>query len=156
MKTSRIAHGTFSIERIYDAVPQRVFDAWSSTEAKAPWFVGPMDWTQVQRELDFRVGGHEILKGRFPSGLETHYSATFHAIEPAKRLAFVYDMFLSNAHHSVSLATVEFEPMGAKTRLTFTEQVAFLDGTDGEEGTAARHKGTDAHLERLERLVGRR
>jgi uncharacterized protein YndB with AHSA1/START domain len=155
MKSTRIAHGTFSIERVYDAAAQRVFDAWSSAEAKAPWFIGPEDWTQLQRDVDFRVGGREVLKGRFPSGLETHYSATFHAIEPARRLAFVYDMFLSSSHHSVSLATVEFEPMGTKTRLTFTEQVAFLDGTNGEEGTAARRSGTDKHLERLERLVGR-
>jgi uncharacterized protein YndB with AHSA1/START domain len=156
MKGSRIAHGTFSIERVYDAAPQAVFEAWSSADTKAPWFIGPEGWQQEERGMDFRVGGKEVLKGRFPSGLTTHYRATFHAIVPAQRLAFVYDMFLKEAHHSVSLATVEFEPMGAKTRLIFTEQVAFLDGTNGEEGTASRRAGTDKHLDRLGQVVARR
>lgn len=47
---------------------------------------------------------------------------------------------------SVSLASVAFAPADGGTRLTFTEQIAYLDGKDG---TASRKQGTAAHLDRL-------
>lgn len=153
MKSPLIEHGSFSIERTYDASPEEVFAAWSDAEAKARWFIGPENWTLVKRELDFRIGGHELLHGRFASGRDTIYTARFHDIVPDARIVYVYDMHyemhLERTHHSVSIATVEFESVNKQTRLVFVEQVAFLDGTNGLEGTAAREHGTAAHLERL-------
>ncbi len=105
----------------------RVFAAWADPEVKANWFVAPENWTLVRRELDFRVGGQEVLHGRFSGGSETIYSARY-------------------KHQSVSIATVEIKTDGEAARLIFTEQVAFLDGKDG---TAARERGTAAHLDRI-------
>ena len=48
-----------------------------------------------------------------------------------------------------TVATVEFIADGARTRLRFTEQVTFVDGTDGRQGTASRQRGTAAHLDRI-------
>jgi uncharacterized protein YndB with AHSA1/START domain len=149
-----IAHGSFTIERVYDASPARVFRALSDVEIKARWFIGPEDWNQIKREVDFTVGGVEILHGRFGHGLETLYTARFHAIVPDQRIVWVYDMRLNQTHHSVSLATIEIEPAKGGTRLLFTEQLAFLDGTDGLEGTASRERGTAAHLDRMAGVLG--
>ena len=143
-------HGDFSINRVYDASPSDVWAAWADPETKARWFIGPDGWSQVERTLDMRVGGIEILHGRFAaSGLETLFTARYHLVEPQARLVYVYDMHLSGRHHSVSVATVEFigDPEG--TRLRFTEQVTFVDGTDGRDGTLSRKRGTSAHLERI-------
>lgn len=154
MKAAVIGHGTFTLERHYPVSRARVFAAWASSEAKARWFIGPEGWSCVRRELDFTTGGTEVLVGRFASGRETRYTARFHAIEPDSRLVFVYDMHLNEVHHSVSLATVELGTAGEQTRLTFTEQVAFLDGTPAEEGTPARERGTALHLDRLAKALG--
>ncbi|MCK9686831.1 SRPBCC domain-containing protein [Scleromatobacter humisilvae] len=143
-------HGDFSINRVYDASPADVWTAWADPATKARWFIGPEGWSEVERTLDMRVGGSEILHGRFASnGLETLFSARYHLVEPQARLVYVYDMLLSGRHHSVSIATVEFigDPEG--TRLRFTEQVTFVDGTDGRDGTLSRKRGTSAHLERI-------
>jgi uncharacterized protein YndB with AHSA1/START domain len=148
MSHQEIAHGQFTIERIYDAAPARVFSAWADPAVKARWFVGPEGWTPIERKLDFRIGGQELLHGRF-AAKETHFLAQFHSIVVDERIVFTYDMRLSGRHHSVSLATVELTPSGRGTRLIFTEQVAFLDGTDGNEGTVSRQLGTAAHLDRL-------
>jgi len=153
MKSPLIERGSFSIERTYDAPPKDVFAAWSQVEAKARWFVGPENWTLVKRELDFRIGGHELLHGRLASGRDAIYTARFHDIVPDERIVYVYDMHYQmrddKTHLSVSIATAEFEPIKNQTRLIFTEQVAFLDGTNGTEGTSSREHGTGAHLERL-------
>jgi len=154
MTTSPVAHGSFILERSYEASPSQVFAAWADPDLKARWFIGPDDWMPVRRELDLRVGGQELLQGRFAkSGRETLFTARYHDIVKGERLVYVYDMHTAGKLHSTSLATVEMRPRGAGTQLVFTEQVAFLDGTDGPEGTASRERGTAAHLDRIGRAL---
>ncbi len=151
---SRTAHGQFTITRDYAAAPARVYAAWADGETKARWFVGPNDWAVVERRLDFRVGGEEVLHGRFAtSGMDTLFTARYHLIEPDARLVYVYDMHVGPRHHSVSLATVEFLARGEGTTLRFTEQVVFVDGTPSAEGTPSRERGTAAHLDRIATVI---
>src|SRR5580700_6297160 len=126
---SGVVHGTFVIERRYEAPVAQVFAAWADVAIKERWFVGPDGWTLVKRRLDFRLGGEELLHGRFAGGPETLFTARYHDIMRDKRIVYVYDMHLDDIHLSVSLATVKFAPAGGGTGLTFTEQVAYLDGT---------------------------
>jgi uncharacterized protein YndB with AHSA1/START domain len=146
MSPKPIKHGSFTIERVYAASPERVFAAWIDPEIKARWFIGPEGWSSVKREIDARIGGHELLHGRFESGTETIFTARFYEIIQDARLVYVYDMHIDKTHLSVSLATVEIASLVSKTRLVFTEQVAFLNG---EDGTLGRERGTAAHLDRL-------
>jgi uncharacterized protein YndB with AHSA1/START domain len=139
-------HGTFSIERMYDAAPARVFRAWADPAAKARWFVGPADWQLLERAIDFRVGGTERLSGRKGSGIVSTFDGVYHDIMPDQRIIYSYDMHLDQKHISVSLASVELTPVGTGTRLVFTEQAAFLDGYDD---AGNREGGTRALLEKL-------
>ena len=147
----RITHDSFVIERTYQAPPAQVFAAWADPAIKARWFIGPEGWTAIRRELDFRIGGEEVLHGRIKS-TETLYEARYYEIVAAERIVFVYDMHLSGKHHSVSLASVEFASMAGGTKLLFTEAVAFLDGTPSAE---ARKNGTGTHLDRIAQLLER-
>ena len=140
-------HSTFSIERIYDASPARVFAAFSSKEAKARWFAGPADKSkEIERELDFRVGGKERLQGRWHSGMVSTFDAVYHDIVPNERIVYSYTMHLDERKISVSLATLEFRQAGSKTRLVVTEQGAFLDGY---EDKGSRENGTGSLLDKL-------
>jgi uncharacterized protein YndB with AHSA1/START domain len=145
MSHPEITHGKFVIERIYEASRAEVFAAWADPAVKARWFMGPEGWTEIRRELDFRIGGEELLHGRLATG-ETLFRARFHDIVSDERIVYVYDMYVSAKHHSVSLAAVEFHSARGGTRLVFTEQVAFLDGTLSADG---RERGTAVHLDRL-------
>jgi uncharacterized protein YndB with AHSA1/START domain len=147
MKPPPIVHSSFTLERSYPVPAARVFAAWADLDTKARWFMGPPEtWTPVERELDFRVGGREILRGQFAGGGTSAFLARYHAITPNQRLVFAYDMYTGDRHLSVSLATVELAASAGGTRLTFTEQAAFLDG---EDGGRSREAGTAAHLDRL-------
>ena len=146
MTERSVTHATFVIDRTYDASPSRVFAGWATRDAKARWFVGPDEWTKSDHELDFRVGGRERVSGG-PKGGPIHvYNALYQDIVPDERIILCYDMHLDETRISVSLATVEFKPKGAGTRLIFTEQGAFLDGFDNP---ALREEGTRGLLDQL-------
>jgi len=153
MASRNAEHAHFAIERTYDgSSAAEVFQAWADPAAKEHWFVGPSDWKAIRRELDFRVGGRERLIGTFSSGRTTDYDARYWDIVPSERLVFTYGMHVDDKRISVSLATVELSPVAAGTRLTFTEQVVFLDGfVDG----GGRKRGTRAHLDRLAEVLKR-
>jgi uncharacterized protein YndB with AHSA1/START domain len=130
-------HSTFVIERIYDASPQRVFDAWADPIAKARWF-GPSD--KPDYSLEFRVGGREHLTVRAPDGALYSFDAVYQDIVPGRRIIHAYDMHRDDVRISVSLATIEIEAHGDGARLTLTEHGVYLDGHDTPE---AREHGTN-------------
>ena len=146
MSARSATHGTFTLERVYEASPARVFKAWADPAIKARWFVGPSDWQLLERAIDFRIGGTERLSGRKGSGIVSTFDAVYHDIVLEQRIIYCYDMRLDDAHISASLATVELAPSGSGTRLSFTEQGVFLD--DYDDG-GSRERGTRILLEQL-------
>jgi uncharacterized protein YndB with AHSA1/START domain len=143
-----IVHGAFTIERTYDAPLARVFKALSDIDAKSKWFSGTEgQWTLVERKMDFRVGGREVLKGRWESGAVTVFDAVYLDIVPNERIVYAYNMHHNDNKLSVSLATFQLKPAGAgRTKLVLTEQGAFLDGYDD---AGSREHGTGLLLDRL-------
>ena len=138
--------GSFTIERTYDAPPARVFNAFADIDAKTKWFAGSDQWTLLERKFDFRVGGAERLKGRWPNGMVSTFDATYWDIVADGRIVYCYAMHLDDRKISVSLATLEFEAAGKGTRLVVTEHGAFLDGYDD---AGSRERGTRKLLENL-------
>jgi uncharacterized protein YndB with AHSA1/START domain len=142
MTDRTVHHATVVIERRYAIPPAHVFAAWADPAIKAQWFAVDGD----TYELDFRVGGQERSSGTTPNGQTFHYEASFYDIVPPQRIVYSYEMYLDAARISVSLATIEFTLDGTGTRLTCTEQDAFLDGLD----TSTQREGGIASL--LDRL----
>jgi uncharacterized protein YndB with AHSA1/START domain len=142
-----VVHATFRLERSYPAPVAQVWQALTDERAKAKWFAGPAgDWQPIERQMDVRVNGRERLKGRWKGGVVSTFDAVYHDVVPHERLLYAYDMHLDDRKISVSLATVQLARDGANTRLTITEQGAFLDGYDD---AGARERGTGALLDAL-------
>lgn len=146
MPKHSVTHATFVIERTFDAPPARVFQAFADPAAKARWFGGPDDWGAAEATMDFRVGGRETSRGGPKGGPIHSFAALYQDIVANERIIYSYDMHLDDRRISVSLATIELAPAGTGTRLTFTEQGAFLDGYDD---AGARERGTRELLEAL-------
>lgn len=151
MSNPLVTHGSFTIHRTYDAPVSLVFKTWADKEHKARWFKGPPAWTEEIREQDFRVGGHDRLKGTWSEGSHpwrvSDFTATYRDIVPDARIIYVYEMTMDGVKISVSLATITFEAAAdGKTNLTVTEHGAFLDGYDD---AGSRERGVGAQMDAL-------
>ncbi len=146
-----LTNATFTIERVLNATPARVFAAYSSLEAKSGWFKAPSEIETLDREFDFRVGGRERFHARWPSGMVTDFDATYHDIVQNERIILVYDMFQNGDKLSVSLLSVELRAEGDRTRLIHTEQGCYLTG--GDEAVRSREHGTTWHIDNLVALL---
>jgi len=145
-------HDTFVIDRTFDFKRDFVYAAWTSAEAKSRWFVGPSGWELQLRELEFRVGGRERLKGRRPGGATGLFDARYYDIVPNERIVYVYEMHTNDVRSSISLATIEFKDRKEGTGLIITEQGAFLDGHDDAR---KREQGTQVLIDQLEQALQR-
>ncbi len=96
--------------------------------------------------MDFRVGGREHNSGGRKGGPIHSFNAIYQDIVENQRIIYAYDMHIDDRRISVSLATIELKPEGSGTRLTFTEQGAFLDGYDDP---GDRERGTRLLLDAL-------
>ena len=146
--TRSVVHATFNLERTYDATVEQVYRALSDKAAKSKWFSGDESrWRMIEREMDFRIGGRERLKGSWEGGVVSTFDAIYHDIIPNERIVYSYEMHLDDRKISVSLATMQLKPKGAsRTTLIVTEQGAFLDGYDD---AGSREHGTSILLDRL-------
>jgi uncharacterized protein YndB with AHSA1/START domain len=152
MTERSVTHATFAVERTYAASPARVFAAYADPAVKKRWFASPDEMGASEHDIDFRVGGREIIRGGPPGGPAYTYDARYQDIVPDQRIVCTYEMLMADTRISVSVATVELEPAGTGTRLTYTEQGAFLDGHDTP---AEREHGTRELLEALGKEVER-
>ena len=152
MTKRSVVHDTFVIERTFAFKREFVYAAWTSAEAKSQWFVGPSGWEQQVREMDFRVGGRELVKGRRHTGTISSFDARYYDIVPNERIVYVYEMHTNDTRTSVSVATIEFKDRKAGTALIITEQGVFLDGHDDAR---QREHGTQGLIDQLERALQR-
>lgn len=152
MTQRSVVHGTFNLERIYDAAPARVFAALATEEGKAGWFAGGDGYTLVERRFDFREGGAERATGRWDNGTVSQFDALYFDVVPDERIVYAYEMRLNGTKISVSLATIEIKAHGAGTRLLLSETGAFLDGYDD---AGSREHGTNFLMDRLGAYLAR-
>lgn len=136
-----VVHGSFTLERTYAVPPARVFEAWADPEQKARWFV-----SGLQHELDFRVGGREFHEGKANNGKLLAVESFYRDIVPDARIVYTSTLFADGDAQTVSLTTVQLTAHDTGTRLTLTEQDAFLDGNELPEW---REQGTGDWLDRL-------
>lgn len=143
-------HTTFVIERELPASPRHVFRFFAEPTLKLRWNECHPDWEVLEERFDFRVGGVEAKRWRTGNGEEQTFLAHYLDIVPAARIIYAFGMTLRGERVSASLATIELMPSASRTRMLFTEQMAFL-GDD--KSMRARIDGTGSGFDKLVEVV---
>jgi uncharacterized protein YndB with AHSA1/START domain len=151
-----VTHASFTITRHWKAKPERVFQAFADQAAKRKWFGGLAGWEQLEKSFDFREGGRETLVGKHASGVVSAFDCIYRDIVPPSssnqegRIIYSYVMHLDGKKISVSQASVELTAENGGTKFVLTEYGDYLDGYDD---AGSREHGTNALMDRLEKLL---
>ena len=147
-----IVHADFTLERSFPASPARVHDALTDKEARYRWFFAASGFTILAIESPAAVVNGATEHSRFAppdTGVELTNDTTWLDVAP-ERLIFAYAMTLAGAPLSSSLVTITLQPEGNGTRMRFTEQGAYQQGSD-----RGRAEGSRGMLDRLGREIAR-
>ena len=141
------------IERLFDAPPDKVFDAFVDPAAQEELHgSGQPDWVIRRCETDVRVGGTSVYamapEGRDPD-VETR---VFSVVERSNRLVFRHSMQVAEWGRTFETeVTLTFEDQDGKTLLTMVQT-----GFDTVEDRDAFLNGWPAYLDTLMSVVGAR
>jgi uncharacterized protein YndB with AHSA1/START domain len=141
---------SLKLERMIDATPEEVFDAFTDASAQKEWYVDQPGW-KVDAGGELRVGGRwEVAFG--PAG-ETPYreSNLFSEVTRPSRLAYTSRFHLPDGSTFDTKITVTFESKDGRTLLTIA-QSEFVSEKDRDD----HQGGWPGFLDRLERVVSAR
>ncbi|MFO1532570.1 MAG: SRPBCC domain-containing protein [Thermoplasmatota archaeon] len=132
---------TLTVERIFNATPERLWSFWTEPKKYAKWF-NPAPLDLVIHEFDVREGGKVRFDMPQPDGNKNPQEGVFHKLDP-------YNEIVSGSPDKSFLIRVQFLPMTAKmTRLIVT-----ATGVPAEFHAMAT-KGWNAGFDKLERELG--
>jgi len=143
------------LEREFEATPEEVFDAWTSPEVLARWWMARPGWDCPGCEVDLRVGGRYVLAMRDSASGNVHAVAgEYREVDRPRRLVYTWCWQGESGMHPglVTLVTVEFVALGERTRVVL-EHVGL-----GSEDSRTRHaEGWNGAFDSLrDRIFGER
>jgi uncharacterized protein YndB with AHSA1/START domain len=136
------------IERTFAALPEDVFDAWTSPEVMRRWFHCAPDWETPKAEVDLQVGGKVRVVMRKPDGTEVEARGEYTVIDRPHRLVmtWTFDDEPSN-EQLIELSFSEVE--GSTTVLMVNSSISTDERRDAQD------QGWRGCLDELERVVAR-
>jgi uncharacterized protein YndB with AHSA1/START domain len=116
MSATRPAGTTLAVTRMFDAPPERVFDAWTDS-GTAGRFLFRTEGGELKRcEVDGRIDGRFRIDELRPDGLAEH-RGEFVELDRPRRLAFD---FAAGGEEASTRVTVEIEPVESGSKLTLS------------------------------------
>jgi len=109
------------LERVYDAAPEVVFDAFTDPAAQQELYADAPDWI-VDAECDLRVGGRWTIAFGPPGSAPARESNVFQVVERPRRLVYASTMRMPDGSTIDTGMEVIFQPEDGGTRLTIIQR----------------------------------
>jgi uncharacterized protein YndB with AHSA1/START domain len=108
------------LDRVYDAPPEVVFDAFTDPSAQQELYADAPDWI-VESECDLCLGGQWTIAFGPPGSEPARETNTFLAIDRPRRLVYTSSMRLPDGSTVETAMEVTFEEADGGTRLTIAQ-----------------------------------
>ena len=103
------------VERLIDATPEEVFDAYTDPEAMKIWFTILNEGMIVENEVDLRVEGTWVSAWGFSPDEMFRETQTFEVVDRPNRLVSKSTGSSPDGHSTDSHVEITFEDEGGKT-----------------------------------------
>jgi uncharacterized protein YndB with AHSA1/START domain len=113
-------------ERLIDATPEEVFDAYTDPEQMKGWFTILDPGMMVENEIDLRVGGQWVSSWGFSDDEMFRETQTFEVVDRPHRLVSRSIGSDSEGHSQETRVEITFQDEGGKTLMTIV-QSGFVD-----------------------------
>jgi uncharacterized protein YndB with AHSA1/START domain len=117
--TQSLADGVLVVRRVFDAPPERVFDAWLDPAVAGKWLFAADTGEMVRVEIDARVGGRFVFTDR-RAGEDFEHTGEYLQIDRPRRLVFNFSV--PKYSTVVTRATIDIVPVGAGCELMLTHE----------------------------------
>jgi uncharacterized protein YndB with AHSA1/START domain len=126
------------LERVFDAAPEVVFDAFTDPDAQQELYADAPDWV-VRSECDLRVGGRWTIEFGPPGATPAREVCVFEVVERPRRLVYTSTMTMPSGSSLDTRTEVSFDEDDGRTRVTIVQsgfataelRDEFLDGWRG-------------------------
>jgi uncharacterized protein YndB with AHSA1/START domain len=109
------------LERVYDAAPDVVFDAFTDPEAQKELYADAPDWI-VSSAVDLRAGGRWTIEFGPPGGPAALETSVFEVVDRPRRLIYTASMRMPDGTSFDTGVDVRFEEEApGRTRLTILQ-----------------------------------
>jgi uncharacterized protein YndB with AHSA1/START domain len=108
------------LERVYDAAPEVVFDAFTDPDAQKELYADAPDWI-VESTCDLRVGGRWSIAFGPPGGTPARETNVFQVVDRPRRLVYASTMTMPDGSSIDTRMQVTFEEEGGGSRLTIVQ-----------------------------------
>ena len=108
------------LERLYDAAPEVVFDAFTDPDAQKELYADAPDWI-VEAACDLRVGGRWSIAFGPPGGPPARETNVFEVVDRPRRLVYASTMTMPDGSNVDTRMQVTFQEEGGRTRLTIVQ-----------------------------------
>ena len=109
------------LERIYDAAPEVVFDAFTDPGAQKELYADAPDWI-VEADCDLRVGGRWSIAFGPPGGTPARETNVFQVVDRPWRLVYTSTMTMPDGSSVVTDMEVTFQEEDGRTRMTIVQR----------------------------------
>ena len=114
------------VERLIDASPEEVFDAYTDPEAQGVWFTILNKDMTVESEVDLRVGGKSVITWGFSPDEMFRETNIFEVVDPPHRLVSKSSYTSPDGSILETHVEITFRAEGGKTLMTVV-QSGFVD-----------------------------
>jgi uncharacterized protein YndB with AHSA1/START domain len=146
---AQAAEQKITMTRVFDAPRELVFKAWTEPDHVANWF-GPagMEVLRESVEIDLRVGGRfELRMVRPDTGAEHPINYEIVEFSEPDLLVLKSEPVPEVGLHHGTVARIELQEEGGKTRMTLT------DGPYTPDGARGAGAGWEGAFDKLEALL---
>jgi len=113
--------GDLRVERVLDAAPEAVFDAFTDPDAQQEMYADAPDWV-VHSECDLRIGGLWTIEFGPPGSRPAREACVFEVVERPGRLEYRSTMTMPDGSSIDTRTQVTFEATATgQTRVTVVQ-----------------------------------